>query len=50
MSDDRSTVEIFLSWVKDGGCAGWIESAIADEAKLKQIAQIYKDIKVAFGF
>ncbi len=50
MSEDRTNAEIFLGWVKDGGCAGWIESAMNDEAKLAQIAQIYKDIKSAFGF
>ncbi|MHA1583837.1 MAG: hypothetical protein ACTSVU_08790 [Promethearchaeota archaeon] len=47
---DRQSAEIFLNWVKDGGCAGWIESVMADEAKLGQIAQIYRDIKSAFGF
>ena len=50
MSDDRATVEVFLQWVKDGGLAGWIESAMNDPAKLQQIAQIYRDIKAAFGF
>jgi hypothetical protein len=50
MSDPRAEVEIFLNWIRDGGCAGWIESAMNDEAKLQQIAQIYRDIKVAFGF
>ena len=49
-ADDRAIVEVFLNWVKDGGCAGWIESAMYDEAKLREIAQIYQDIKTAFGF
>ena len=49
-ADDRANAEIFLSWVKDGGCAGWIESAMNDDAKLQKIADIYKEIKVAFGF
>jgi hypothetical protein len=48
--DDKGVAEVFLGWVKDGGCAGWIESAMNDEAKLQQIAQIYRDIKSAFGF
>lgn len=47
---DKQTAEIFLGWVKDGGCAGWIESAKNDPAKLQKIAQIYRDIKQAFGF
>ncbi len=49
-ADDRAAAEVFLNWIRDGGCAGWIESAMNDEAKLKEIAQIYRDIKVAFGF
>lgn len=48
--EDRQSAEIFLNWIKDGGCAGWIESAMNDDAKLQQIAQIYRDIKTAFGF
>ena len=48
--DDKGTAEIFLGWIKDGGCAGWIESAMGDEAKLQKIAQVYRDIKAAFGF
>lgn len=49
-ADDRQMAEIFMNWVKDGGCAGWIESAMNDPAKLQQIAQVYRDIKAAFGF
>ena len=48
--EDKQSAEIFLGWVKDGGCAGWIESAMNDQAKLQQIAQIYRDVKAAFGF
>ena len=50
LEEDQQSAEYFLAWVKDGGCAGWIESAQNDEAKLGQIAQIYRDIKTAFGF
>ncbi len=50
--DDLATVKQFLNWVEQGdqGLVGWINSAMNDEAKLKQIAQIYRDIKAAFGF
>ena len=48
--DDKKTCNTFLNWVNDGGCAGWIESAAGDDAKLKKIAQIYLDIKAAFGY
>ncbi len=49
-AQDKQVVEIFLQWVKDGGCAGWIESAVNDPVKMQKIAQIYKDIRAAFGF
>ena len=48
--DDKQTVNTFLNWVKDGGCVGWIESAADDAAKCEKIAQIYRDIKTAFGY
>ena len=50
MSEDKKTAEIFLTWVKDGGCAGWIQSAMNDDAKLEKIAEIYREIKAAFGY
>jgi hypothetical protein len=50
MSETKETVEVFLNWVKDGGLAGWIESVMDDEEKLKRIADIYGDLKEAFGF
>ena len=50
IEDDKKTCNTFLNWVNDGGCAGWIESAAGDDAKLKKIAQIYLDIKAAFGY
>jgi hypothetical protein len=49
-ADDKKIAEVLLNWIKDGGCAGWIESAMNDPAKLQKIAQIYRDIKSAFGF
>ena len=52
MSDDYSTVRTFADWVRQGdaGLAGWINSAMNDPNKLQQIAQIYREIKAAFGF
>jgi hypothetical protein len=51
-SDDYTTVQTFVNWVRQGdaGLAGWINSAMSDPAKLQQIAQIYRDIRAAFGF
>ena len=48
--EDRQTVGIFLNWIQDGGCAGWIQSALNDDVKLEKIAQIYRDIKATFGY
>jgi hypothetical protein len=44
-------VEIFLNWINDGGLAGWIEHTLgsSDEAKLKDIAQVYDQIRSIFG-
>ncbi|MHA1822172.1 MAG: hypothetical protein ACTSU2_13705 [Promethearchaeota archaeon] len=49
---ERQIVEVFLNWVKDGGLAGWIEHYLqaGDEAKLQEIAQVYQQLKAAFGF
>lgn len=51
-AEDYQTVQTFLDWVRSGdaGLAGWINSAMNDEGKLRKIAQIYQDIKAAFGF
>jgi hypothetical protein len=50
MSQEYSDAQVFLGWVRDGGCAGWIESAMDDEAKLREIEQVYDNLKRAFGF
>lgn len=49
---DADTVRTFLDWVRQGdaGLAGWINSVMNDPAKLAQVAQIYRDIRAAFGF
>ncbi len=48
---EKQIAEIFLNWVKDGGLAGWIEHYLkaGDEAKLKEISQVYQQLRQAFG-
>ena len=49
---DRQSAQYLLDWIKQGGVAQWIEHFLAqgDEAKLRQIKEIYDKIKQAFGF
>ena len=53
-AEERQAVEYFKDWMSDGGggLAQWIEHFLneGDEAKLKQIKQVYNKIKVVFGF
>ncbi len=51
MSEDQ-LCKVFLDWVKDGGLAGWIEYYLnaGDAEKLKEIAQVYDQLKETFGF
>ena len=44
MSAEKQTAETLYAWVKDGGLAGWIESVMNDENKLRQIEEIYQEI------
>lgn len=46
---ERASVEQFYQWVLDGGLAGWIESVQYDENKMRQIAQIFDEVKAIFG-
>ena len=46
----QADAQTFLDWIRDGGCAGWIESALGDEEQMKKIEQVYIDIKAAFGY
>ncbi len=54
MSDQATiqTVQQFLNWVEQGdqGLVGWIRSVENDPQKMQRIAEIYRDIKAAFGF
>jgi len=49
---DRQATEYFLDWIKQGGLAQWIEHFLnqGDEAKLRQIKEVYDKIKQVFGF
>ena len=42
---ERASVEQFYNWILDGGLVGWIESVKNDEGKMRQIAQIFDDVK-----
>jgi len=53
-AEERQAVEYFLQWMQGGGggLAQWIEHFIqqGDNAKLRQIKEIYDKIKKIFGF
>ena len=53
-AEERQSVEYFLQWMtpNGGGLAQWIEHFLnqGDEAKLRQIKEIYDKIKQIFGF
>jgi hypothetical protein len=46
---ERASVEQFYQWVLDGGLAGWIESVKNDPNKMKQISDIFDEVKGIFG-
>jgi len=52
--DEKATVEVFLNWIQDsqGGLAAWVEHYMnaGDEAKLREIYDLYNKIKNIFGF
>ena len=51
---EKATVEVFLKWIQDtqNGLAAWIEhfQKASDEAKLREIYEVYNKIKAIFGF
>ena len=53
-AEERQAVEYFLQWMTPtgGGLAQWIEHFLnqGDEAKLRQIKEIYDKIKQIFRF
>jgi len=51
-AEERQAVEYFLDWIDKGGLSEWISHFLnqGDEAKLREIKEIYDKIKVVFGF
>jgi len=51
-AEDRQAVEYFLDWINNKGLQQWIEHFLnqGDEAKLREIKEIYDKIKEVFGF
>jgi hypothetical protein len=53
-AEERQAVEYFIQWMQPngGGLADWINYYLTqgDEAKLRQIKEIYDKIKKVFGF
>ncbi len=49
---DKQAAQYFADWIKQGGVAQWIEHFLnqGDEAKLRQIKEVYDKIKKVFGF
>ncbi len=49
---DQTACQYFLEWIKNGGLSQWIHYYLdaGDEAKLRQIKEVYDKIKAAFGF
>ena len=47
--EEKQIVQVFLNWVQDGGLAGWIEAFMQDEAKLREISQVYGQLREVFG-
>jgi len=51
-AEDVTAANYFLDWIKGGGVTQWIEHYLnsGDEAKLRQIKEVYEKIKRIFGF
>jgi len=53
-AEERQAVEYFKDWMtpNGGGLADWINHFLSggDEAKLREIKQVYDKIKSVFGF
>jgi len=49
---EKQASQYFLDWIKQGGLSQWVQHFLdaGDEAKLRQIKEIYDKIKVTFGF
>jgi hypothetical protein len=51
-TEERQAVEYFKQWIDNGGLSEWISHFLnqGDEAKLREIKEIYDKIKEVFGF
>lgn len=51
-AEERQSVDYFLQWIQQGGLTQWLEHFLnqGDEAKLRQIKEVYDKIKRIFGF
>ena len=49
---EKQASQYFLDWIKQGGLSQWVQHFLdaGDEAKLRQIKEVYDKIKVTFGF
>jgi hypothetical protein len=49
---DKQATQYFLDWIKTNGLAQWVQHFLdaGDEAKLRQIKEVYDKIKSVFGF
>jgi len=49
---EKQASQYFLDWIKQGGLSQWVQHFLdaGDEAKLRQIKEVYDKIKTAFGF
>ena len=49
---DKQACQYLVDWIKQGGLTQWVEHFLntGDEAKLRQIKDIYDRIKALFGF
>lgn len=51
-AEEKQAVEYFKQWIDSGGLSQWLEHFLSqgDEAKLRQIKEVYDKIKQVFGF
>jgi len=49
---EKQATQYFLDWIKSNGLADWVKHFLdaGDEAKLRQIKEVYDKIKRIFGF
>ena len=49
---EKQATQYFLDWIKSNGLTDWVKHFLdaGDEAKLRQIKEVYDKIKSIFGF